>query len=453
MEQVKAFIKRNYLFIIFVLGVFVLHLSMNATADDIQRIDTFRDMSLKDVWAYTLNKCNTVSHRYITYFIVNTMLYIRHGFFLWRVLDTIVIFMLLKTISYLFISNKNVDKLLLLLVAMYPIKDMVTAGPLSTTVGYLWPLAFGMLAFAILKKQSTDRLHFLEVPLFLFGVLYGADQEQMCIAQILIYAYILIKSIWQKKINILAIVGMVISVAYCLLHVSLGHSVRTEFEVSAFFPDFYTLSFVDKVEMAFSSTMDRLIYDYGIFFVLSLVLLIGVWMRTEDNVLRMCSLLPVVCVLVGNTNLRWLQTLRYTINTDIGHDVKYGVVNVDNYIDIISYLPLFVFCVVALLTLVNIYISDDNKLQAYELIGIIVTGMISRMALCITPNIYASNDRTYLFLFFALIAVIVCLVDTNMDKVSKLSQNKTIKSAVMCALPILTVCFFVNNALELLAMI
>lgn len=453
MKHIKKINEKEYRYILYVLGVFIIHLCINATNDDIYKMNLFSEMSLKDVWDYTLNICNSVSRRYITYFIGNTILYVKHGFFLWRVLDSLVIYILLKSISYIFISNKNIDKLLLLLVAMYPIKDMVTAGAVSTTVGYLWPLTFGLLSFAIMKKQSNEELRFCDIIIFVFGVIYGADQEQMCIVQILIYGYILMKSIYQKKLNILAILGTIISLAYFMLHISLGASARTEFEISDYFPDFNTLSFVDKVEMAFSPTMDRIIYDYGIFFILSFVLWICVWKSTKDGVLRTCSLIPIFCILVGNTNIKWLQTVKYVINTDVGQNVKFGAISVDNYTKVVSYIPLFLFCAIALLTLLNIYISNDNKINAYELIGLIVVGMISRMALCITPNIYASGDRTYLFLFFAIIVVIVKCVDCNIGKLSEVFYNRTIKSLVRYSLPILTVCFFLNNSFELLAMV
>lgn len=414
-------------------------------------------MSFWEMIVYTIDYCNTISPRYLIYFLVNTFIYIKYGFWIWKILDCIMIFVLMKCISYLFVKNKELNIIVGLLVCMYPFMDMATAGPLSTTVGYLWVLAAAMVSFACLKKLTRNRWKWYEIILYVVSVLYASSQEQMCLC--LIPIFILLCAYGRKNCRKDIVMWSAAGEGITLINVYIlfrgaADSGRS-FEAAMFFPDFYSLSFINKLEMAFSSTMDRVVFDYGIFGILSLCICFFLWKKYRMLLIRGTSMLPFVLFVIGKWkwNSGFFSKLKSLINTSIGNTVKYGLIDVENYSGIRGYISLGILCLIGGMTILNILLLDNRKGKG--LVGILLLGMVTRMSLLVTPNIYASSTRTYIFLWFALIVVIICIIDGQYQSsvLPYMEKYRIAAGAVRFIAPIVVVAFLASNMDETLRLI
>ena len=178
----------------------------------------------------------------------------------------------------LFVKNKKLNIVVALFVCMYPFKEMATAGALSTTVGYLWIVVAAFFGFALLKKSGENKgLKWYEALLYIISVLYASGQEQMCICLIVIFSItgFCAQKHKNRSLCLWSVIGEIISLANAcvLFRVALGGG--RIWEAKSYFPDFYSLSFIEKFEMAFSSTVDRIVFDYAIFGIL-LFCLVGI---------------------------------------------------------------------------------------------------------------------------------------------------------------------------------
>ena len=176
-NRIQKIAKQDGFFIILVFISFLFHLAMKPGGDDIGRISAYSTMSYKDVLIDTWNFLEG-QPRYFTYLIVGTLCHLKYGFWIWRVTDCIIIFIILKSISYLFVKNKDLNLLVGILIGMYPFSEMMTAGAISTTVGYTWILSSLLLALVYLKKANCEKLRWYEILLFTLATIYATEQEQ-----------------------------------------------------------------------------------------------------------------------------------------------------------------------------------------------------------------------------------------------------------------------------------
>lgn len=166
-------------------------------------------------------------------------------------------------------------------------------------------------------------------------------------------------------------------------------------------------------------------------------------------------MLPFVLFVIGKWkwNSGFFSKLKSLINTSIGNTVKYGLIDVENYSGIRGYISLGILCLIGGMTILNILLLDNRKGKG--LVGILLLGMVTRMSLLVTPNIYASSTRTYIFLWFALIVVIICIIDGQYQSsvLPYMEKYRIAAGAVRFIAPIVVVAFLASNMDETLRLI
>lgn len=447
--KIRQKLENDGIFCCLIAILFLFHLGIKPGGDDIGRISSYSVISYKDVLIDTWNFCQ--GHpRYFTYFIVGTLCHLKFGFFIWKILDCVILYIIVKSISYLFVSNKKLNILVALLFSMYPFSEMITAGALSTTVGYTWVLASALLSLVFIKKASTNNLKWYEIILFIASTIYGTGQEQMCIVFLCIFSAFSVYFMYRKNkyLFLLSFLAEFITCcnAFFLFRGAINGGRNNEI---IYFCDFNSLTFIDKFEMAFSSTLDRVFYTNYIVLLLTAFILLILWQKSKNKICTLIAAISFTFTFIGSVDWNIFKNVHDAINTDVSDRVKYGLININNYYLISSYLPLFVLCLTGILTLVGLYLIGNNLKESLISITMLFLGMMTRMMLMVTVNIYASSTRTYLFLWFSIICVTLYIADNNYKNIlyPLITKNHNTQRFIQLFLPIIIVILLINNML------
>ena len=351
----------------------------------------------------------------------------------WKIADCLMIVLLIKVISELFGGEGEPEKLraqllLFCMIWIVPFFSLSSAGWITTTINYLWPLTLGLVAMLPLKHWILEE----KIPAWEYAVcplcaLYGANMEQM--GAILLGSYIAIGGylVWKRKklppfyfVQLVLITG---SLAFILT--APGNACRTEAEMQRFFPEFAGLSAGQKLWMGFLDTTQYYLaagdgqksYIFGLFsLVLWLAALLTFSGRRENAEKRgkysvcglLVSLLPVVFYWgIG-------QAGNFLLNSGIltrGRN-GIGVLAQNRQIPGMSYFStgLVAFQTVGYLMVLAavagtiLYVWGVSEEALLELL-ILAAGFLSRLVVGFSPTIYASGDRTALFCTAAILIV------------------------------------------------
>ena len=107
--------QEDLIFYVVILGYLLFHMVILPSGDDLHRIQLYSSVSYGEVLRQTIDFCTEVSPRYFIYFVVNTLIYIKGGFIIWKIMDCVMIFILMKSLSYLFVKNKKLNIVVALL--------------------------------------------------------------------------------------------------------------------------------------------------------------------------------------------------------------------------------------------------------------------------------------------------------------------------------------------------
>ena len=160
--KIKKFQKKDLIkylpFIVLFFLILLWHLKIKHTGDDIYFAKTIREY--KNMFDYLSMRYKIWSSRVIleAFFIIfNSYLPIK----IWKIMDTAFYTLIAFLISKIF-NKKNDLKLniiICMLVLIYPFIDMNTAGYVTTTIAYVWPM-FSMLyiLYIITKVLESKKI-------------------------------------------------------------------------------------------------------------------------------------------------------------------------------------------------------------------------------------------------------------------------------------------------------
>ena len=201
--------------------------------------------------------------------------------------------------------------------------------------------------------------------------------------------------------------------------------------------------------MAFSSTLDRVLFTNSIMLLLTGFILFIIWQRTKSKIYTFLGVVPFTVCFIGSTKPFLFENIHNAINTTISDTVKYGTIHINNYYNISSYFQLFILCMTGGLILLSLFLIGNNLKESLFSVAFIVLGLMTRMMLMFTVNIFASSTRTYLFLWFSIICTTVYIVDNNYVEIiyPYINRRKNLSTFIQIALPVLAVCALINNML------
>jgi len=422
--------RSNYFpFIILTIGMLAIHMLLPMqSGDDNVYSNVLKDSSLSDflIWRYF----NWSSRLIIEAILV---LLLQLPLFIWRLLDTGIIVLLGFAISKIIGSENNRQNnwLISILLFAYPLIDMNTAGWVATTTNYLWVLAFGVMSIVTVKKIITgQKVKVSEYLISTLALIFSVNQEQMCMVLFAVFLIAVIYSISRKRHNWLIYLGLIICIASSVLIMTCpGNIGRTRHEIAKFFPDYGNLTVVDKIEIGASSTLSHFIFEPNIIFILFCFLIyFSVKQKYTDKLYRLFALLPLLFSLLF-VFIKISPDLFPGIGEMVSQMTQHGLITLENFTKPTSYIAPFILYRSFCLILISIYLINGNTWVSFICFGVALLDLLSRIAVAFSPTIWASDTRTYIFMYAAIIICGVMIFQSSLKNFS----SRFVNTFLVCA--------------------
>jgi len=404
----KLFKKKNLPFLVLGLGMLLVHLLAPIPIAD----DVFFKGNPAGIfdWAFYKGRYIEWSSRLILEFFV--VAFLKLPSIIWRVLNSGVLVLLGVALSELFVekNKKLINWFIVFLLFLFPLQEMLSAGWVTISINYIWPLTFGLLALIVVKKIILEKKIWV-IEYFLSGLLliFAVNQEIMAVILGIVFLVSAVYLILNKRFHWFIVLGLGLCLGSIIFALTApGNHLRQQAEIR-WFIDFNYISFVEKLEIGISSTLAQYVFNFNfLFFIFSSLLAIAIFSKYKDLLYRVFALIPLVMSMVFGNGFYVIVDRLFphlaTIDTEI---TQYGLITLGNFTRIQSYIPLFLLLMTAFVILILIYINFGNTWKSTIALGVLILGLISRLILAFSPTIWSSGIRTH---FLMITSIIICSI-------------------------------------------
>ena len=430
-EKFKNIIGSRYVpYIIYTLFMIILHIVIKTDfGDDLNFIKVLGEW---DLWPYLVHRYNTWSSRFI---IEICMVTLPHAVTLWKIIDIAVMAWIAACFSLFFNKEKKciVDWYIVLIMMSYPLFAMRTAGWIATTVNYSWCVAFGLLALVPTRNLLVGKKNpwYLYIPAF-FGLFYASSHEQMCAVMVAISLVLGVYYFYKtRKVHWFTILQEVIALAGLTYILTCpGNANRTVLEIERWFPHFAEFSLFNKIELGYSRAMYEFVMKQNILYMLfCATLTLAVFVYNKNIFLRLVSVIPfAVSLLMGpfvsivQNSLPFFERMRKAL-TVFGTGFAFASPR--------TWLPVLFVTAIAACIIISLWAVFKNTPMALFTIAVLGIGLATAVAMGFSPTVWASEERTFIFMYMAFAAVGVALF--NHIQKAKLSKGANIVMIFYCA--------------------
>lgn len=400
-------------FVVLGVIVFLYHLPMKAgTSDDLWFVQTFSAPGF-DPLAYSAMRYVQWTSRTLLEFLL--MFSLSLPVILWKIIDTLVFVLIGVFLSKIIVkkSRYKANIVIASLILLFPYKDLNSAGWITTTVTYTWPLMFGLVAIYPLRKIADGRnIRIYEYIIYAFSLLIAANQEQMCFVILAVYASFTVYTIFRKRINAFVLVQLglcFLSLAYILL--CPGNAARSAAETTRWFPDYQYFSLLQKLESGVSACLSAMFLSNNwLLLALAFFVFFLVWKKYGSIFHRIVAAVPFLSV-AALFVLGMYRSEYIPIGAIFNMAGPYGILNSQTVHSLFYVLALFGMLFVLCLLLISLYMLLGRSLDSLKVVGVIVIGLATKAVIGFSPTVWASLNRTGVYLMFSLIAGSVWLLD------------------------------------------
>jgi hypothetical protein len=303
----------------------------------------------------------------------------------------------------------------MLAVLIFPFRTMASAGFLTTTISYAWPIAFGLVAgYGMRKALRRQAIRWWEWIVYLALFLYAVNEEQLNVFMIgLLVVLIAYLARTQRRADGFLVTLLCVSIAQLIfVFTSPGESNRHVSEVRRVFWDFDLMTIVERVQLGFLPMGSALMANANRTMLVGVVVLCAaLWLRHRFWFYRLVGLAPVAVVvwagfsgvitLFTDLPLRWFPVGWSEL---LERDRMITVVNYDT---MRAYVPFVVFALAFICIGLTAYlVFDDRPAWGWLAVGILFLGFLTRVAMGFTPTAFESGTRTFAFWHFSLLIVV-----------------------------------------------
>ena len=453
-EKIKSFLKKDITKVILLLFIlqFILYIFITPNRyDDEFFIKRITEYSMEE---FLTLRWNEWTSRMLIEFVLCSVLQISK--YAWIIGQTLAMTLLGYSIIKLFVKEDENKKTMLgvtlALIFVYPMDRMSSAGWGATTVNYIWPFACAMFSLIGLKKiWNKEKIKPILYPLYMAALIFGCNQEQICALMCLVHGFFTVLLLARDKMKISKfwiLQTIIVIVSLFVIILCPGNAVRKTDEIATAYPDFESLTLIDKLGLGVTSTVTELIANSNIVFVIfTFILAVIVCNLYKDNLIRGVSFIPFMSVMVFGVlkdifsrMFPYLDMYRNIITQNR------PMISAGNYTSLINFIPIimsFIILASIVLCLLLVFKKLKNNLATF----IFIVGFGTRCAMAFSPTIFASTNRTFIFMEFAMLICTLLLIQDYMkkeDKQHKKVQNKLVAiTKVAGVLQYLNVLFFI----------
>lgn len=335
----------------------------------------------------------------------------------WKCLNLLVIALLycelVWMLEYIFeLRGNSVYSLTAVLLCAFPFSIMAQTGWIATTTNYLWVIAFGLYAVNRMLKGGFlgIRLSKPEMVCTALAVLYSASFESMAAILFITEIGLLVYCKKSGK-KCPAVVWMCMGMTVVFLTYILccpGNRLRPVRDTEYWMPEYFELNFLDKLRMGIlSSYMHFVSLPSPVFFIFNAIIFL-MW-RGESAGKRVLAALPVL------TDVAW--TGWFMINYLMGwRTLTYQVPAPlpKRWTEWLEQGSLLV--TVALWFAVVLYTLVMKAEKGWRAVLILILACLPEIAVGLTPTVIASILRTMIYLYMAMILLIVVMMEKENAK-------------------------------------
>ncbi len=373
----------------------------------------------------------------------------------WILGQTLMMTLLGYSITKLFVKdNKQETKwMAILLLLIYPMSKMSSAGWGATTVNYIWPFAAAMFSLIPIRKIfDKEKIKWYMYPLYTLALIFACNQEQT--AAIVFGAYLTYTTLLiirdKKKTNLFMVVQLIVSILSLIFILTCpGNEVRKIDEIGNSYPDFETLSFLDKISLGITSTFSEMLLNTNIsFLILSLMIVIYIFNNYKDKTIRTVSCIPLVSILA--LGLFKDEACKMFPYLDMYKNIivqEKTMVTASNYTNLINFVPLIMSFVIIFSFILSILVIFKT-LRNNTAVIVFLIGLGSRIMMALSPTIFSSTNRTFVFFEFAMLIVALLIWQEMAKKEEK--NDKKLQNKVFGIIKIGAVMQYINTMLFIL---
>ena len=414
MSKIKEYFEKNIRVAVLILFLLELFISIWITPnryDSAFFIEKMQEMSMLD---FLSMRYSTWTSRIIIEFVVCTILPM--GRVVWTLINTIMMSVLGYSILKLFVKDddKSMTWMSVALIILYPLNKIATCDWGAGSINYTWPLAMLLFsAISIKKIFNEEKIKKYMYPLYFFALVFACNQEQSCVIAFGMYFVFIILDIMKnkKKFHPFLLIQFAVTILGLInIIVCPGNYARKIEETSTYYIDFNMLGIFDKFSLGLTSTINNLLISSNvIFLVFSIVSAVYIYITYKNNLYRVIAIIPLILALSFGIFKDFIYKLfPYLGMLDDLMNMESVILTPTNYINTINFVPLILsFIVLGSITL-NILLIFKN-LKSNVAIVIYVLGVMSRVAIGFSPTVFASTDRTFIFLDFSFIIMTILI--------------------------------------------
>lgn len=345
------------------------------------------------------------------YFITHNM-----HVYIWAFLDIIILIIL--ALSLMKLTQYKQNKLIILLIILYPFTEMSSAGWIATTINYLWPLALGCTSFVLLDKMyRNEHISLLSILIFMLCELFSTNFETFSVFYFIILTYFTVNMIIEHKFTakkiVLTVMQFLISIFnICFALVCPGNWVRSAAEVTRWMVDFNSLTPIDKFALGVLDTSSKLIMNNILFLLFTLVLFVITLKKSKSKLVTILSALPMCSVLLITVLFPLSQNYLSSYSLLFERSTNINPMTFNSPLPYIA----FAFFVIIMTICVVLLLNAGKSVKSGILVALVFSvGFATRVVLGFSPTLYASLLRTFIFLDFSMIYCIVRVFDDNKE--------------------------------------
>ena len=289
------------------------------------------------------------------------------------------------------------------------INSLDSAGYIATTLNYTWPLFFGLLHFYLLKKYvfseniSSTKQKIVVYSVMIFALIFAINQEIMLVIVSEVYLLIILYCLYKKVKIPYSVFFMLFIIILEFINVYLcpGNHLRYYHEIASWFPDYYKLTLINKIDLGISVLFYRILLLYS-FVNLVFFGVLGIYMYsiTKKKFSILISFIPLIILVT----LGLMKLIGYMPPIEFIHSgiTKYGLLhsNLEHILVIYGIYAIIILSV--MYSLIKIY-KHGNKRISSTILCLLILGFSSQIMRGFSPTVWETGLRWEIYYYFGVI--------------------------------------------------